>query len=669
MIPVIIGINAGKIQTYLPELIFEGKINGKKIESIPRFRPGKDKISVVYFTIYENSDPCATGRKNSALPENMFRFDPVAKFNNINDLKNYLIPKDCSFEGNSSPITTSTNLILPYLQKKMENIPLFAQTYIIVASNNEYNGNLVSPSQELSNLAGAPLNVADTEAASKIASKFYSLYKTDTKIEGTQGLYFNISKVEPAYIVNSVINYSPSIDFDRKAVSSDKLQLAPGSRGGDNLKINLKLPDQDYSYEPKYLEIKFTDIAGDPLKIGDKILDTYRYDLNECQQPKCSKTEDSMTISLLSLIGDDLNFTPDELKLSEGKLHFTIGLNYKTVLYNYIYSESKRTIPLKLNPQTAGSIFPIFPAYEIENEQIISYWDSDDKEGLTAAETANRIADANNRKLYIFAFILALAVLTGMIILYKEFYPRPFKPSLKWFPSAVYVTIDFDNISPSRILLGELKIINHGQVPWLGKKLGEASQPSASSDFSLSHSSLSDLNLEVTNGNPIGFIQSNAEIENSSSEDQKTKLSLNVSQSVTHESLIFVFLSTEGFKDYVTANGSEVSPTTVTLPLTFQMNWQTPVNLKNGNTGQYLLARLRNWWKNVDSGTEQEKGESAIKLNPQNSRKAIVKFEPSESFPDDLYFDGNQSQVRIGEFVFQSQATCKFSKSFSSICT
>src|SRR5215217_5773804 len=40
------------IQTSLPELLFDGKVEGQVVDAaFPRFRPDRDRISIVFFTI------------------------------------------------------------------------------------------------------------------------------------------------------------------------------------------------------------------------------------------------------------------------------------------------------------------------------------------------------------------------------------------------------------------------------------------------------------------------------------------------------------------------------------------------------------------------------------------------------------------------------------------
>ena len=644
--------NAGNIQKYVPELLFKGTLGNRKVPGIPPFRPDKDKISVVFFTIYENPNACSGNRENSALPENMFRYNPGQDLKNENTLAAYLRDHTCP-GGHASPITTSANLILPFLQKEMRYDSLFSQTQIIVASNNALNGNLTSPAEEL-NLLGGTLLVADTKQAEEIAGKFRSLFRTETKIEKIAGLSLNISKVTPQN--PPAVLHFPAIALDRAAISSKELRLAPASRDGDNVVVYLKGPN--YSVVPKFIEISFKDENGAPMKIGDRTLsEPFRYDLKDCDAPRCSKEEDKMTIPLFSLIGKDLNFTPEQLKLSKGKLSFSLGLNYQTDSYDRLYTESQESILLEPSPKQITNSFG--GSSEISNKELVGYWKSSDTDGLTSEEAVNRILEWRNiqyRALVILIFVLTIL---GCLLLYRKYYHRSFEPALEWLPSSGTV-IDFDNPAESKVLIGAVKVVNFGKVPWLGAMLREESQPSAAANLRLSYRPLSELGLEVEERTPIGFIRPHTDV-NTGEKD----LALGIKKPVTHEDLTFIFLATETIRDF-TSHGGINDEIALSVDLLVEMAWQTPTDSGPDDANQGLFQKLKQRWKNTQNGKVKKQLKVSLTLNPEKTRKPIVTFVPSSMVANDtLHFNGKEGRVKIGEFYFQSQARCRFSEPFT----
>src|SRR5215213_3194884 len=144
------------LKTSLPELLFNRKVDGQAVDaSLPEFQPGRDQVSVVFFTIYSGTEyrGCeGTQKGSSALPEHMFMLaaiDSATRERFATSLESQLF-KLCRFGGNLSPIATAPSLILPYLQGKLPPDKLFSRTIIIEATNEIYN-TTASPASELSN--------------------------------------------------------------------------------------------------------------------------------------------------------------------------------------------------------------------------------------------------------------------------------------------------------------------------------------------------------------------------------------------------------------------------------------------------------------------------------------------------------------------------------------
>jgi hypothetical protein len=661
----------------LAELLFHGTggspgVDGRKAPAgFAPFQPGKDRISVAYFAVQQTPNECYPGQVMSELPEDIFSYTPYKNFASENEFVQVLsegLNAPCRFKGRYSPIATAPNLILPYLQKRMKDAPLYSRTFIIEVTNNTLNGDIASPALELRKHYEA--NVQNTDEAGRVAEEAAKLFKlvqdTPERI-GSLKLFLNISKVEPSFDPQAAISYASNINLDRLATSADRLRLAPANLGGDHLTIYLRRPGEAYVYSPRFIEIRFQDEGGGAWRVGDReVGGTFRYDLTDCRAPACVKTDETMTLSLLALVGDNLTFSTDKLRLNRGSLTFNIGLNYQTELYDHAYVHTEKVVRLEPAVKKVPSFWLFLPEYELSNTDLTGEWERGDTDGLTAEEAKNRILSRRP-----WWYVLLLVTLVSLALLaYRRYSNRLFDPELQW-KAAENVVVDFDNPARSRILVGALKVFNRGgfRLPWLGEWWRNRSQPTAQARLEMKYGSLREMGLAVGDETALGFIShSGADTDEAASSD----LQLTLVKPVSHEDLIFVFLASETIKDCArpyTPDGNEDSGVSFPFTISFAMDWRASGEVEDERPPEGF-EKLRRWWMNSQQGRTEHEGKAILSIKPERSRKVIASFEPAlPADPDrgdngQLHFDGREGKVRVGRFVFSSQARCNFSEPF-----
>lgn len=666
-----------RTQQTLAELLFRGRDSsrandGRKLPAgFAPFQPGKDRISVAYFAVQQTPNECYPGQAMSELPEDIFSYTPYQNSISENEFVQVLgegLNAPCRFKGRYSPIATAPNLILPFLQQRIKDAPLYSRTFIIEVTNNTLNGAIASPALELRKHAES--GVRNTDAAGRVAEESARLFKLvqDTpRPIGSLKLFLNISEVEPSFDPQAAISYASQISLDRLATSADRLRLAPANPGGDNLTIYLRRPGEAYVYSPRFLEIKFQDADGGAWRVGDKeVAGTFRYDLTECLAPACVKTDETMTLSLFAVAGDNLTFPTDELRLNRGSLTFTIGLNYQTALYDHAYVQTEKVVKLEPAVKKVPSFWLLLAEYDLSNRDLTGEWERGDTAGLTAEEAKNRILSRRP-----WWYVLLLVTLVSLALLaYRRYSSRLLDPELQW-KAAENVVVDFDNPARSRILVGALKVVNRGgfRLPWLGEWWRDKRQPTAQARLQMNYASLRELGLAVSDETALGFI-SNPGADGD--ETARSDLQLTLDKIVSHEDLIFVFLASETIKDCVrpyTPDGSGDGSVSFPLNISFAMEWRAPGAVEGGRPLEGF-EKIRRWWANSQQGRTEHEGHATLSVKPERSRKVIANFEPTLPVVCDsggnghLHFDGREGKVEVGRFVFSSQAKCNFSEPF-----
>jgi hypothetical protein len=310
----------------LPGLLFRGgSVGGEVQPALPRYQPGRDQISAVYFSILRSDNSgCSAGRKGmSARPEDMFSFDGELNIRDENELKNRVGSswnQPCRFPGYYSPIASASLLVLPYLEEQLKHDRLYSRTILIVATNKLYNTK-ISPAIELTELNGYKV---DTDGASRKAYEVSRLFYFNVSLAWNievikNSAYFMVSEVTPLPAPDSALNYQRSISLDRHAISSNTLRLVPELPRAGELWIWSRDESSEYNFQPLSLEMRFRDPDGRAWRVGQKTLpDTISVDLKDCESAKCRKETDKINIPLFEAVSENLTISSSDPRPQPG---------------------------------------------------------------------------------------------------------------------------------------------------------------------------------------------------------------------------------------------------------------------------------------------------------------------------------------------------------------
>ncbi|MGA9993888.1 MAG: hypothetical protein WBP93_00675, partial [Pyrinomonadaceae bacterium] len=658
------------IKTSLPELLFNGKVDGQTVNaSLPKFQADRDQVSVVFFTIYSGTEyrGCAGRQKGSSvLPEDMFILESVDSSTRERfaaSLENQLF-KPCRFGGSLSPIATAPSLILPYLQGKLPADKLFSRTIIIEATNEIYN-TTASPASELANfqrgfiVKGTKQSVEGTkEAVDKsyqVAASFY--FNSPPNWNWTIGsLHLNTFEAVPLHPVETVLSYQRKMQVDRQAVSNDRLRLVPEPPHTGDLHVILDTSSA-YRFRPLYMQLSFQGANGGAWRLGEQaILPDMSINLAPCQPPACVDEGDRIAIPLLAAAGESLYISPTDPELTAGKINFTVGFSYETGIYNHLFvkSSEQHIEVTPTQPVVVSGVFGIFPNVKLDNRELASLW-RDDTDGVTTQAEANDRLQARHNQYWVMLLLLVIALVAALIFyLYRTKYQRPFQPSLEWKPASE-VVVDFNRPAASRVLVGTLEVVNAGQVPWFGRLWHNEEQPTRDAVFTLTYDFFKESGLELTSLCPIGFIRVG---QGDAEQDQ---LDLSTNEAVSHSKTIFLFLATESLLDYrqPSSNGEHVLDKSFNIDLLVRMEWG-----QNGemDTGRNILApKLLSLFGGKDHDAISCEMQCKLTIKPEQEHKPLVAYVASPE-PKLVFKEGRK--IQVGKFIFKSQAEHLFAAPF-----
>lgn len=651
------------IKTSLPELLFDGKVDGQMVDaSLPKFQAGRDQVSVVFFTIYSGTEyrGCAgTQKGSSALPNDMFVFEAVdsttrARF--AASLEGQLL-KPCRFGGNLSPIATAHSLVLPYLQGKLSPDKLFSRTIIIEATNELYN-TTASPASELANFRRNYV-VEGTEQAvdisHQVAATFY--FNSPPKWNRvSRALHLNISEVASLHPVDTVLSYQRKIQMDRQAVSNDRLRLVPETPHTGDLHVILGASPA-YRFRPISMQLNFQGANGGAWRLGERtVLQDISIDLTPCKPPKCVDEGNRIVIPLFAAAGENLYLSAKDPELTASKINFTVGFSYETGVHSHLFvkSSEQHIEVMPTQPAVVSGAFGIFPNIKLDNRELAGLWRADADGVTTQSEANNRLQARHN--LYWGLFLLLVVALVAALIfyLYRTKYQRPFQPELEWKPASE-VVVDFNRPAASRVLVGTLEVVNNAEVPWFGRLWRNEEQPTRDAVFTLSYEFFPQSGLEVTSPSPIGFIRVGQ------GNEEQDKLDLSTNEAVSHKKTVFLFLASEALLDYrqPSSNGDHVADKSFRIDLLVKMEWGRNGEMETDRNS--LARRFLSLLGDKDHDAISCEMQCELTVKPEQERKPVVGYVASPE-PKLVFKEGRQLQV--GKFVFESQAEHLFAAPF-----
>jgi hypothetical protein len=657
----------GAITAELPNRLFGG------IKGLPAFNPAEDRVSVLFFSILEKPSICGDKRAaNSVLPKNIFDLRYTGRLRDKADFSNQLaswMSDECYFHGNWSPIVISSLLVLPFLEDNLPKGDLDGQTILIQVTDAEFNSQ-AKPGHELTAYRQAGLaNVRDADQELNRVSSLFSLNVLPNQ-ESSNGVFYLGAEYSSQRIPESAIQYQRNSLLYPQALSSSELRYRLNDQLLGDIQLLSQGPGADFDFKPLWLRVGFQNEKGGPWVIGDQTLprisETKPVSLNACASPQCeaSKNNDRLGIGLFeSGLGHVLKVTRSDPSPEPGQIKFSVGFHYDTPIYNHLCVETRELL-INVAPAPPTEIPRLFLSpSQLGKAETAAEWQRDEDGVTTQEEAKNRVIAARNLRWLTTAIVLSIVVALAMIVLILRYGQRRFLPQLKWL-TAPDVVIDFNRPAASRLLLGTLEIENNQPVPWLGRWLGNVEQPSRPAEISLSYNYFDHSDLEVTPGQPIGFVRGDKE-----EAELAQELERSTREALSDGKQIHVFMAAEKIHDYQ-ANGNSrtvnrLSDARLTVPLLARAEWNDNHAAVSGTSKLISLRRrLRRLITLERDGNVPRDIQCEVVIKPEEPRKPRVTYTPYQ--PADggrLYFEKN-TLVQVGSFWFESQATHKFAQPY-----
>lgn len=662
----------------LPSLLFGGIARDPSRplqQEMPGFNPDRDRLSLLYFT---TAPPCSARdrRPGSVAFKDLFEMQQIAQADVRNEVRfseslERWLASGCRFRSNISPIVTSQLLALPFLQTKLPDDSLYLRTFVIVATNLEYNLK-VSPSAELENYRKNPgyfrLDAQTIHEALRDSHKVSRLFYFDSPPEWqrsiSKDLHYLASEVKPVPSPESVLQYPSETSLEIVATSGDNLQVGLKGSQESDLQIVTGLRGSAYQFEPLQVFASFAAADGTPWRIGETTLpvDPIEIDLAECREPECTRTRNGLGVRLIEGAAANLSFTPRDQDPGGGEVRFRTGFRYRTGIYDHLYAETP-DVTVGIGPFEPERIpgFLFLPETEITRQVLADEWTRDEDGRTTSAEARNRVVGRRNWWSLMAIGLMGSGAALTVFYLYQTGHHRRFDPRLEWQPASEAV-IDFNRPAASRLLVGTFRVINQGGLPWFGQKLRNREQPSRNAVFSLSYNFFGESGFELTSGRPIGFVDSPGEPETNSAEDgtKQDRLVNSTREVVAHGKRTHVFMAADSFSDYRSPRTTHASSDEqFTVPLGVRMDWNT-----HGDSDEAAssVERLLSWLKTDLAGSYNETVQCRFSLKPEAARTPTVVFHATD---ERLEFRSTK-KLRIGVFRFTSRADHIFAEPFES---
>ncbi len=672
----------------LPTLLFEGFSDDSN--SLSKYRPQQDHLSVMFFSFHKDEEPvteCKSSPGLSFLPDYLFQWQPIeqglTKQDFMKNIKTWM-EKSCRATGYLASTVLAETMVLPYLQNSQAgpNLPklpkdlLFSKTILVFVSNEAYYGPIL-PSEEIDAInqrvreeqkkQGKPVTgiqellvaTSSMEAFSRTfyfnspSSWLWTIHPATKQPEkGTQDhgntLKYRVAELQllnPS--ADEFLDYPNKVQLDRKAISSDTLQVIQ-TNGEEDIRLRLRPSDR---FRPVKLQLEFTDYlnTGKPWQIGSQTFPlSMTIDLKETELHK----DDNGAI-LIPLLKTALKASPvltahDPL-LTGGLIRFRLRFLYHSgtvngqAVYDHHYVDTDwRTIevtPVDIEtiPSRQFLLLLNFSEITFDNQTLLAQYDHrQDSLGLTQTIARTRIEASRHSQqqqmlsLIIMVVIVCLIIL--MVLCYFFFYDRRFQPRLGW-KAADNVAINFNEQPGATLLLGTFTVFNEGTVPWFGRLMLNKKYPDHRVelfvDYHPNQLEAQGFILEADH-TPLGFMGVGTE----------PKLIRQYTEyRVSHQTPIYLFLATEVIKDFRTTD---------------RLNDSVTVSLKNLAT-PIKVTLLEN------TQTAISHAEFDLQLLLETPKPPQVTYTPHSAR---LKFKQGQRLV-VGTFILHSQAKHICAKPFT----
>lgn len=628
---------------------------------LPPFRPGRDELTLSFFTIHHDGAPseCKIARRYSALPEHMFQVvaTPAAAVRTAQGFRALLqrsLELPCRHGGNLSPIVTAQSLILPYLAGKLPAGSQYSRVFVILAHNGKFNAS-TSPARELREWVNdrdinRGIFLQGIEKAEDLLQREAGFFRFAQLRAGyeSSGLYLDAFEVQPLVPPAQLQVWRPEeLVLDRVAVSSRELRVRPQTASLAELRIALPDPaSNDGKLVPLQLSWRFVAEDGGPWSVGDKTFPTSEQvlDLRGCPPP-CRKEKGHLAVPILALGGEEPRLSrSDDVPQGTGKLLYRVGFRYDAgVSYSHLYRDTTQEVALPLAPAeiVPGGLFS--NDVVIDNALLASRWRRQDQEapagGLSQAAARDRLLRQRNwiyLQYLLLAIVVAVAAMGAVLFyLYQTAYHRPFRPVLEWSPAGE-VMIDFGRLDSSRLLVGTLTVRNPEPVPWFGQRLRNREQPTRHAQLAVSFQPLESLGLQTRGGGtPIGFL-------GSGTEEGGADLAAEVGEAVSDGKRLFVFLAGEVIRDLYGRSADEEGAA-IPVELGIRMEWRA------GDVPEGAAEA-------VDTAVQ-----FVLRVQPEEPRPPHVELLPAQAAK--LFFRKGKA-IEAGCFAFTSRAGHSFARPF-----
>lgn len=668
------------IRADLPEKLFgdgKGELD---------FNPAQDRISVLFFTIRQSG--CGTRQPRSVLKENIFELAYTGKLSSKADFSDKLVSwleGPCRFNGNWSPIVISSLLALPYLQDKLPAGELHTRTILMQVTDGLFTSR-TTPGHELTDYRHAGLIENDIETTDKLLNRTARLFSLNIfpSQKPQNKVFYLTAEYLPQRVPESAIQYQHDSLLYPQAYSAGALRYRLNDQLTGDIQLLAQGANAEFNFMPLWLRVAFQNDQGQPWSVGGQTLprEPVRLELTGCDLPQCRQESDRLGVGLFEAgLGGPQDISRYSAAPEPGLIRFRVGFHYDTDLYKHLCAETPE-LEIKASPAPPAEIpnFYLLPSSTISKADLTAEWVPDGDGVTTQEEAKNRILTRRNLKALLVLIMVILLTILLVIVAFLRYYQRHFAPALNWHPAPEPV-IDLNRPGESRLLVGTLKVVNDQPIPWLGRWLRNKEQPTRPANLALSYGafevsararaphngqiSKAELprfttgTLEVSKGNPIGFVQA---AETRLTGVAATGLTLFAEEAVADGKQIYVFLAGELITDCQ-------SPLVPEDGLRFEFGFQSelswlPASKAPDERGN-RLARWANWLHARvvadQPGQHTLSVHAALRVKPEVPRKPLVTFAPSSVDP--LHFK-KDAWIEIGQFLFASQAEHSFAQAY-----